>query len=362
MSGQRYQTIHAVVEEVLSVPGNSSRTFTTYTDAVSQPRGKIHLGWDVADPYLRNLFFDSGLIKFDDSYCTSVCGVTGSNLLPTLEYLFDSVLPLLPRNPHITDVGCGQGEFASALRAKGVDSIGFDPVLQQPSEWLHRSLWKAESAPSTDLVVMRCVLPHIAEPWKFLERLAHYHPHTWVLVEFQRLEWITSHRCWYQFCHDHVNNFSTDDFERRFDVCSNGTFSNGEWGWVLINPTVRKSVVELSFPLRHEVEQLLTERQQWLQSRANESKRYVIWGAAAKGSLLVDAMRQYGVAVDGVVDSNASKWGRFLESSGIQVMSPTEFLRSDTRNLELLVANPNHLSEVQEYCSAIDIDVKSPIV
>jgi len=362
MAEQRYQTRYAVVEEILSVPGNASRTFATYTDAVSQPRGEIHLGWDTADPYLRNLRFDSSLIKFDDSYCTSVCDVTGSNLLPTLEYFFDSVLPLLPRNPHVTDVGCGQGEFVSALRAKGVNSIGFDPVIQRPSEWLHRSPWKAESAPSTDLVVMRCVLPHIAEPWKFLARLAHYHPHTWVLVEFQQLEWITSCGCWYQFCHDHVNNFSIDDFVRRFDVCSHGSFSNGEWGWVLIKPTSRKSVAELSFPFRHEVEQLLNKRQRWLQSLEREPKRYVIWGAAAKGSVLIDAMRQYGVVVDGVVDSNASKWGRYLESSGIQAMSPTEFLKSDTRKIELLVANPNHLDEVRAYCSAIDIDVQSPIV
>ena len=362
MAEQRYQTNHQVIEETLSVPGNSSRTFATYTDAVSQPRGQIRLGWDATDPYLRNLLFDSSLIKFDDSYCTSVCGVTGSDLLPTLDYLFDSVLPLLPRSPHVTDLGCGQGEFVSALRAKGVNSIGFDPVLQQPSEWLYRSPWEAESAPATDLVVMRCVLPHIAEPWKFLQRLAHYHPRTLVLVEFQQLEWITSRGCWYQFCHDHVNNFSIDDFVRRFNVCSHGMFSNGEWGWVLINPASRKSDTELSFPFRHEVHQLLIKRQQWLQSRDSESKRFVIWGAAAKGSVLIDAMRQHGVVVDGVVDSNASKWGRYLESSGIRVMSPTEFLKSDTRKLELLVANPNHLDEVRAYCSAVDIDVQSPIV
>ena len=123
-----------------------------------------------------------------------------------------------------------------------------------------------------------------------------------------------------------------------------------------------KSVAELSFPFRHEVEQLVNKRQRWLQSLEREPKRYVIWGAAAKGSVLIDAMRQYGVVVDGVVDSNASKWGRYLESAGIQAMSPTEFLKSDTRKIELLVANPNHLDEVRAYCSAIDIDVQSPIV
>ena len=90
--------------------------------------------------------------------------------------------------------------------------------------------------PPTDLYVMRCVLPHIQRPWEFLGEIAESAPRALVLVEFQRLEWIIENKIWHQLSHDHIYLFSLEDFSSRYKIHESGSFSNGEWGWVLLDP------------------------------------------------------------------------------------------------------------------------------
>ena len=211
----------------IDVPGNSSRAFKFLEQATSQPRGTIQFGWDYQNPYLRNLKYDASIINYDENYCTSVCSLDTEGVIPTSQY-FHQVREVLSSSALVTDVGCGQGEFVRVLRSSGLSAIGFDPVLHEPSEFLFAQFWNPKNAPKTDLVVMRCVLPHIEEPWTFLDQIAKSQPSALVLIEFQRLEWILDTHCWYQFCHDHVNQFSQDDFRRRYEVLLDGQFANGE--------------------------------------------------------------------------------------------------------------------------------------
>lgn len=266
----------------LSVPGNSSRSFQTFSEAVIQPRGKIQFGWTSNNPYLHNIGYDTSLIQFDRAYCTAVCGIDGSNSIPTLDYFFEAVLPILGSSARITDVGCGQGEFVRALRDHDVEASGFDPVLQESNSFLFAEFWNASSSPDTDLIVMRCVLPHIAEPWKFLAEIAAQKSPAIVLVEFQRLEWIIDHNCWYQFCHDHVNQFSINDFEKRYTIIKSGQFGNGEWGWVLFDPKSYRPNPNYEFVLERELVGVLEQRNNWLSSQANEEVQRIIWGGPPK--------------------------------------------------------------------------------
>lgn len=344
--------------KALSVPGNSSRAFRTYAEAVAQPRGQIQFGWASEDPYLRNTKYEAGLIQFDRAYRTAVCGMDGSNTIPTLDYFFDAVLPILESPARITDVGCGQGEFVRALRDQGVEALGFDPVLQESNSFLSAELWNASSSPDTDLIVMRCVLPHIAEPWRFLAEIAALKSSAMVLVEFQRVEWIIDNNCWYQFCHDHVNQFSIDDFVNRYSVIKSGQFGNGEWGWVLFDPKSHRPNFNYEFVLGRKLVGVLDARNSWLSSQANEAVQRIIWGGAAKGTVLADALFQFGAAVSAVVDADPQKTGRFLEGSGVQVISPAELLTRNLQKVEVLVANPNHFGVVRDFLATTPAEVQ----
>lgn len=342
----------------LSVPGNSSRSFQTYLEAVTQPRGWFQFGWTPEDPYLRNTKYEAGLIQFDRAYCTAVCGIDGSNSIPTLDYFFDSVLPIMERPTRVTDVGCGQGEFVRALRDQGVEAVGFDPVLQESCSYLFAELWSADLTPDTNLIVMRCVLPHIADPWSFLAEVATQQSSAIVLIEFQRIEWIIDNCCWYQFCHDHLNQFSIDDFVNRYSIIKSGQFGNGEWGWVLFDPKSYRPSFSHEFSFDQELAGVLDVRGSWLRSQVNKKLQRFIWGGAAKGTVLADALVRSGAAVSAVVDAGLQKSGRFLEGSGVQVISPAELLTRNLQGVEVLVANPNHFGAVRDFLIATPADVR----
>lgn len=75
-----------VLTDLIEVPGNSSRSFPSERAAQSQVRGRVQFGWDPDDPYLQNVQFDSRIIRYDSSYCTSVFSLSGGGGIPTLSF------------------------------------------------------------------------------------------------------------------------------------------------------------------------------------------------------------------------------------------------------------------------------------
>jgi len=328
------------------VPANSSRFFRSQEVALEQPTGVIRLGWDSDDPFLYNTMFDSSLIRYDEAYCTSVVDMDRVTQLPTLDY-FDEVTPYLREKATIVDIGCGQGEFVDALRYQGWDAIGFDPVVRRREAHLHARYWEPEKDRGGDLFVMRCVLPHIPNPWSFLAKIAESSPGALVLIEFQRLEWIITEQIWYQISHDHVNLFSAKDFSNRYAVLASGEFRNSEWGWVLVDPGSFRNPRPRECNHVESIQELLRHREGMLDGAASSSRRIAIWGGAGKGIVLGHALRAAGVKRIAVIDADPNRWDRFLETSGIKVISPATAQVELSRDTQVLVCNPNHLPAVQ---------------
>jgi len=328
------------------VPGNSSRFFSTRHEALRQPTGVVELAWRSEDPYLFNAGFDSSLISHDDAYCTSVVDIDRVTQVPTLTYVRERVLPHAAAKAHVVDIGCGQGEFVEALREWGIQATGFDPVLRRQAPYLHPRYWNPGDAPA-DLYVMRCVLPHIPDPWSFLDEVARSSPGSLVLVEFQRLEWILDEAVWYQISHDHVNLFTVDDFTNRFTVIEHGTFSHGEWAWVLIDPGDRRPATHRNCGLNAQIDALLGVRESTLSSAAGLDRPIAIWGAAGKGIVFGHALAGCGVEDISVIDADPSRWDLHIEPTGIRVLSPDDALGRLSERTLILVCNPNHLRDVE---------------
>jgi len=335
-----------ILSRALVVPANSSRFFSTRQEALRQPTGIVELAWRSEDPYVFNKGFDASLVSHDDAYCTSVVDIDRVTQVPTLTYVRERVLPHLPIEPHVVDIGCGQGEFVEALRKWGIQAAGFDPVLRRQEPYLHPRYWKPGDAPA-DLYVMRCVLPHLPDPWVFLDDVARTSPGSLVLIEFQRLEWILDEAIWYQVSHDHVNLFTVEDFMGRFTVVEHGTFSNGEWGWVLIDPVARQPATHQPCGLKSQIDDLLGVRESMLRRAADLDRPIAIWGAAGKGIVLSHALVGCGIEGISVIDADPSRWDLHIEPTGIQVLSPDSALDRLSARTLVLVCNPNHFRDIQ---------------
>jgi hypothetical protein len=329
-----------------SVPGNSSRFFKSKSLAVAQPLGNVHLIWDEINGIVTNKKFNPSLINYDDQYCTSISPYDGHYVSPTLSHI-DKVLEYLKPNPRVIEIGCGKGDFIVALRNRGLNAMGFDPVLPFSNSYLKSKYWDVND-PVGDLFVMRCVLPHISDPWEFLSRISSQSPGALVLIEFQRLEWILENLIWYQVSHDHVNIFSLLDFEKRFNVIASGVFSNEEWGWILIDPkrianfcnTIPKGYTE-------KFDALFFEKKRFIEKSKNLHAPFAIWGAAGKGIVLANAIAEADSRIF-AIDMDPIRWDLFLEASGVQVISPNEARIQIPKGSQIFVCNPNHVSLVME--------------
>jgi hypothetical protein len=331
-----------------NVPANASRFFKDYSEAVSQPEGTAHLAWDQVDEIIINKEYNAELIKFDSQYCTTVASIGTNYTIPTFDY-FEKVLRLIDESPRVVDIGCGQGEFVLELRKRQINAIGYDPVLRSSSSFLHSKLWEPSEEPG-NLYVMRCVLPHIQNPWNFLSQIFESAPHAKVLIEFQRIEWILDQQLWYQISHDHVNLFSLNDFDKRYKVFGSGTFSNGEWGWVLIsqkdfNSDHLERAIPKSYPASFT--ELFMKRELFLRNLSRINQPIAIWGAAGKGIVLAHAVVKK-IEKILAIDADSNRWGHFLEASGVEVLAPGALHSLDKETL-ILVCNPNHFIQVKQF-------------
>jgi len=329
-------------------PANGARFFDTKNEAKLQPIGQVQFAWNEQDPFLYNEMYDNSLIFFDENYCTVTNDIHGVASVPTLNYLPGILERDLPPSPVIIDIGCGQGEFVKDLRRRGLVAIGYDPVLRRAESFLHPEYW-SRSAPPADLYVMRCVLPHIPDPWDFLMLITESSPHALVLIEFQRLEWIIGRNIWYQIGHGHVNFFSAGDFESRYNVVDQGQFSNGEWAWILTDPGTFTRARSQDCSLTTRLQTLLDNRERMLRKAAAIVDPVAIWGGAGKGIVLGQALQAALTTVVTVVDAHPNRWGTFLETSGIPVVSPENALQALDPSTTVLVCNPNHLEEISNF-------------
>jgi hypothetical protein len=329
-----------------NVPANSSRFFSDYSEAVTQIQSFVRLGWNQIDEIIVNQEYVSELIKYDSQYCTSVSAMGTKYTSPTLAYI-DQVFQFVKESPSVIDIGCGQGEFVLELRNRGIDASGFDPVLRSSSPFLQSKYWEPSDR-AVNLYTMRCVLPHIQNPWKFLNLISVSAPRALVLIEFQRIEWILEHQIWYQVSHDHINLFSINDFIKRYKVIDSGTFSEGEWAWVLIDPTdSKKPKGAIPETYVSSFEELFVNKELFLNNLAAINRPIVIWGAAGKGTVLAHAtMKVKGKSL--AIDADPHRWGYFVEASGVEVLSPSAAFSLDKETL-ILVCNPNHLEQVKQF-------------
>ena len=333
------------------VPANASRLFKNFEHSTSQPEGIIQLAWSKEKPYLYNSSYNSTVTIYDKNYCT----VDPFHFTKSQSY-FEKLVPLLTAYDAYIEIGCGQGEFVESMRARGLNAFGFDPVLRAPTQFLIDELWTLSSEEDllkslgnyTPLYVMRCVLPHIPEPFQFLDLIFENHPDGAVLLEFQKREWIADNKVWPQISHDHVNIFSESDFSQNYTIVSSGSFSDDEWLYVLLKRRSRSSKMEIeNLQEIAEFSEIFSIRDTEISMLVNLERPIAIYGAAGKGIVLAHSLKKRGINEIFALDSDSSRHGLFMECSGVYVIENKDEVELLKSNVLVLVANPNHLSFVK---------------
>jgi SAM-dependent methyltransferase len=321
------------------IPANCSRYFDSYFEAISQPLVNIDFQADSTNSFAFNSEFDQSLIRHDIKYCTK-------NAFQIQDSLnnFLNILRLIDGEIEVVDIGCGQGEFLELIRPNVRKVIGFDPVLRQPNEYLRKEYFDAslyKTSLGKTLFVMRCVLPHIPDPFDFIDKIFDAFPKSLFYIEFQDANYLVRRGIWSQLSHDHVNYFNIESFSNRYLVVNRGFFADGEWAYVLFGH--KKEEVDFT----RVVNQSLISELNALNSKPHEifcnanilNIPYLIYGAAGKGTIIAFEMKIRGFEVL-AVDENCEVWGTYLENSGVKVVAPKYKIPGESYGV--IISNPRH--------------------
>ena len=349
----------ALIGPQITVPANSSRLFTSSSEALEQPLSSVQLVSADNSSYLFNSAFDPTKIRYDLNYCTS-------NIFHFLESktYFESLFPELYDFVNVIEIGCGQGEFVDFLSTLGFSTFGFDPVIRKRSENLFSCLWTIDNetlhipqvSGLPNLYLMRCVLPHIPDPFVFLDSIFDFSPNSAVLLEFQRREWICENGIWPQISHDHVNIFSVSDFSVSYEILSCGIFAQGEWAYVLLG---KKGFLEKEKSLERvdvNFENVFGIRNRDLSFLVEHKEPVAIYGAAGKGIVFGYTLFQMGISGVLAIDDDPNRHGLFMDGSGIMVYPTQDALSELKRGSLIVVMNPSHLPKASKiYHNRFDV-------
>jgi hypothetical protein len=383
-----------VVVSAISVPANSSRLFSSIEEAKLQPTALLRLESYVGPTnggYLLNKEFDATKIKYDVSYCAENQFHEENSWKILL-----NVIGRLKQNSRyiqVIDIGCGQGEIVSKCEEVGISAIGFDPTLRQYSSNLIKHYYSADSLRAQDVYdsnalhvfVMRCVLPHINNPMEFLNDIFNEFPTSMVYLEFQNLDRILKCKAWYSFIHDHVNYFTIDSF-RSYNTFDCGNF--GEWSWICLSAGSLQAADSYSFPKHSrnflsnstysdksgggrdwtamiaEAESVIEQQQRSLNqiSRLVMNSTLVVYSAAGKGVNFSYAAEISGLFVSIIaLDVSENRHGKFMECSGVQVLSLDEFSKTNNFKAWVVILNKEHRRYARNRLDRTNLFITLPI-
>lgn len=382
--------IVSAVHDFDSLPANSTRYFKTRDEALAEPFGSLHL--EVfkrlnKQLYLFNILYDPQKIKYDESYNTEsqfLVEDSWKNILPILQTLNNSFNKI-----QVVEIGCGQGEIVTRLNSFGICAIGFDPVLPDNTNNLLKQYFTGKSLrayknydPQAQLVfVMRCVLPHLHDPLTFIDTLFEEFPGSLVYIEFQNLGEILKSRAWYSFMHDHVNYFTQDSFNDYSVLCS-GEFVAQSWVLICSQKQANDKGRFTNIYQSKKSIYRYTSRQDWSTILAaaketvkqkNESLKHLsekvgagnllVYGAAGKGTNFSFAAVESGLfGTVRAVDASTSKTGKFMEGSGVEILSLETLSELNLSNSILVILNKEHEAYARSKIKGVKYSITLPLI
>lgn len=248
----------------------------------------------------------------------------------------DIAISMLPSNPTIIDIGCGEGHFvrgiAELLGGAG-RFLGFDPNATPESGIgveFHASYFEPiehilEHEP--DLLIMRHVLEHLTDPATFIDQLA------WgasqigkpvrFFAEMPCIDKVLSTNRLVDFFYEHPSQFTTQSFKTL--MSQGGTVLNLSHGY---DGEVVYALVELGVPKQYQdhTQQALkfhahSERSR--QAISNQLKDFIaagkkiaIWGGTGKAAAFIHFFEANCDDFPLVVDSDVDKVGTFVPKTG----------------------------------------------
>jgi SAM-dependent methyltransferase len=343
--------------------------------ALAAARGDLRLSVCGACGLVHNVAFDPALVAYSPDYDASLhCSAHFRGFAEGLAARLVADYGLDGKD--VVEVGCGDGEFLRLLARGGRNrAVGFDrsfrgePGAGPKGVVVHREFLVPAERPDLrfDLLVLRHVLEHVAEPAAFLRGLAPVLKDGGsVYVEVPDGLYTLRDLGIWDLIYEHCSYFSApalrcvldesglettrlcSEFGGQF-LCADARRGRGGVAADVAPAEVARLAREFAAAHAHKVAHWQAE----LARLAARGSRVAVWGAGSKGVTFLNTVPG-GASVHAVVDINSRKYGRFVPGTGQPVVAPEQVARLGIDTV--LVMNPNYVAEIGERLRALGVD------
>ncbi|MCB9947193.1 MAG: methyltransferase domain-containing protein [Rhodospirillaceae bacterium] len=364
------------------LPSLSCALWPTAEAARACPRGTIALAGCRSCGFIANADFDPSLTEYDATYENALhfSAVFRAYAEREAEHLIERYRL---RGKRIVEIGCGDGQFLSALcRLGGNTGDGYDPSfvpdnhappLDSGVRIEPRYYTEADAAQAPDLILCRQVLEHIPDPTGFLRMIrAGLGGRTRTVLSFEvpNADYLIADLSVWDLIYEHCTYFTAPALQSLFagagfDVREVRT---GFGGLNLLIEAVPAKGAGTTMPtdLSAEIEAVAARIDAFrgraaarialwsarLQGWRGEGRRVCLWGAGARSAMFLSMVGRPD-AVGAVVDINPRKHGAFLPGTGHRIDAPAG-LPAFAPDIVLLM-NPNYRQEVGEMLASLGL-------
>lgn len=369
-----------------NVPVHQNKACVSAEEARQFRRGDLLLTFCPECGFVFNTAFDPDSLSYSATYeNTQSCSPYFQ------QYLSELANSLLTkhglRDKVVIEVGCGKGDFLRLLCQDGRNQgIGFDPTYVGPESieggavrFVREFYDSRQTHYAPDFVCCRHVIEHVQSPLEMLrairqaigDRLS-----STVYFETPALPWILDTLTFWDLFYEHCSYFTAESlawaFERTgFQVlatrlafgeqylcieampAASGSKAAGPW----LQGTTELWAKIQSFLVRLEPQMIACAEKIAAFSRAGGC---AIWGAAAKGTTLVNALDPENERIRFLIDINPAKQGKYVAGTGHPIVPPQHLKDRNGRIAGIVNMNPNYLEENRMILSQLSLAI--PIV
>jgi SAM-dependent methyltransferase len=264
----------------------------------------------------------------------------GSGWSHHLEAIAQTLLQVLPEQPKVVEIGCGDGGFlrglAERFQGRG-EFTGFDPSGDVPATGSRFRFVRALFEPmrdlplyKPDLILMRHVVEHLSAPAEFLQALswasreAGMEPLLYCEVPCIDRVFETGRLA--DFYHEHPSQFTTLSFTHllhgvgRIEAIEHCYGGEVICGRVRLRPSsIKQNLANKAVAFAESIPYSLSHIREQLDQLVTSGQRVAIWGGTGKGAAF---MHCYGVTAERfplVVDSDPRKVGSYVPGVGQEI-------------------------------------------
>jgi SAM-dependent methyltransferase len=273
----------------------------------------------------------------------------------------------------VVEVGCGQGGFLKRLVGMGstgrISGVGFDPsfrgnagpagadVICYANTFSRATLNLLPTEP--DVLLARHVIEHVPDPVGFLRSCVDALPagrSVSLFLETPSMEWILENIAFFDVFYEHCSYFSKSALivaASMGGLCVRSVQRVFGGQYYFLEAAGGHNELPLDTPnTMTEIERFaaaeMEARQYWRTriAEANKQGAVAVWGAAAKGMTFINLLDPDCELVDGIIDVNPRKQGRFAPLTAHPIYSLATALQRGVKTAFLM--NPNYLDEVRD--------------